>query len=279
MAADVIASDPQRYLEVGIAEANLAGVAAGLARSGLRPVVTAMAPFLVRRAYEQIRVDVCEPGLYVTFIGVGGGLSYDTLGATHHAVEDLALLAGMPNTKVYSPVDIHDAVWALDQAIAWPGPAYLRLGARPDPVVFTPDQRFSDSGVWLRQGSDALVVAYGATVPAALAACDRLAGAGVRAGLLALTCVKPLPLGGIHRAARHTRVVVVVEEHSAVGGVGSRIATALAGGWRGHFVSLSIDDRPAPVASREELFAYYGIDDTAVENAVLGGLKTMGSTP
>jgi transketolase len=274
LASQVIAQAPDRYLEVGIAEANMMGVAAGLARVGYRPIVTGMAPFLIRRAYEQLRLDVANPGLDVTVVGVGGGLSYGVLGATHHAVEDCALVGAMPHTRVFSPVDVHDAAWSLRQAVSWQGPAYIRLGAREDPVVFEPDQRFAvDAGTVLRAGTDALVVATGGTVAGAMVACERLARLGVDAGLVVLTCLKPFPERFLRQAVASAPVVVTVEEHARTGGLGERVAGLLAGSWQGRFVLLAVDCRPAPVADRSQLFAYYGIDDVAVEHAVLGHLE------
>lgn len=131
----VMARHPRRYVDVGIAEANLVGVAAGLARSGLRPVAAAMAPFLVRRAYEQLRLDVCVPALPVVLLGVGGGLGYGPLGPTHHATDDITLMSALPHMSVHCPADAADAVSILRSVLSSGGPAYVRLSARQDPPL------------------------------------------------------------------------------------------------------------------------------------------------
>ncbi|MDH6118599.1 transketolase [Kitasatospora sp. GAS204A] len=279
LAMRFLRAHPERFVDVGIAEANLVGVAAGIARTGRRVVVGTMAPFLVRRAAEQIRLDVCQPGLDVTLVGIGGGLGYGTLGATHHVTEDLAALAAMPGTRVFCPVDVHDAAWALREAVAWPGPAYVRLGAREDEVVFTADQEFSvDRPRAFGEPGGALVVATGATVPQALRAAERVRATGLPVQVLALTCVAPFPSAAVAAAARTARVVVTVEEHLAAGGLASGTALALAGWWHGRFVPLAVDGRRAPVADRGELFRFYGIDSHAISCALLAPASEPGVT-
>ncbi|MFD6091110.1 transketolase family protein [Oerskovia sp. NPDC060338] len=263
---------PERFVDVGIAEANLMGVAAGLARSGRRVVVCGMAPFLVRRAAEQLRLDICGPGLDVTILGVGGGLGYGDLGASHHAPEDLGSLASMPGMRVFCPADIHDARWSVRQAVALRGPAYVRLGAREDVVVHQADEEFSSAGT-LRGGLsyDVLIIAAGATVGQALEAARSARLQGVDVAVLDLAQVYPFPADSVQEAARRARRVVTVEEHLATSGIAAQTALVLAGQWHGDFVPLAIDRRPAPSVGREELFAYYRIDTAAVLDAVMTG--------
>ncbi|MBM2620377.1 hypothetical protein JIG36_33185 [Actinoplanes sp. LDG1-06] len=262
---------PRRFIDVGIAEANLVGVAAGLARDGHRVVVGTMAPFLVRRAAEQIRLDVCRPGLDVTFLGVGGGLSYGTLGATHHITEDLGAMAAMPGTRVLCPVDRHDAAWAVRAAVRHRGPAYVRLGARDDEIVFQGDEKFSwDAPQILGAAGPALVVALGATVGDAVRAAERAGAAGLPARVLALTVLEPFPTEQILGAARAASTVVTVEEHVAASGLGARTAMALAGRWQGRFTALAVDGRAAPVGDRAELFSFYGIGEDTITRALVG---------
>lgn len=260
---------PRRFIDVGIAEANLVGVASGLARDGHRVAVGTMAPFLVRRAAEQIRLDVCRAGLDVTFIGVGGGLAYGALGATHHTTEDLGAMAAMPMGRVLNPVDAHDAAWAVREAVAHPGPAYVRLGAREDDVVFRGDEPFSctrprDFG----EPGGALVLAMGATVPEAVRAARHATGAGRPTRVLALAGLVPFPAPAVVRAAREASAVITVEEHTPENGLAARTALALAGHWQGRFTALAVDGRPAPVGDRAELFRFYGIDASSVTRAI-----------
>jgi transketolase len=261
---------PRRFIDVGIAEANLVGVASGLARDGHRVVVGTMAPFLVRRAAEQIRLDVCRAALDVTFIGVGGGLAYGPLGATHHTTEDLGAMAAMPMDLVLNPVDAHDAAWAVRQAVAHPGPAYVRLGAREDEVVFRGDEPFAPDRPREFGPPDGttLVLAMGATVPEAVRAAREATAAGRPTRVLALAGPAPFPAAAVVRAARDASAVITVEEHLPHGGLAARTALALAGHWHGRFTALAVDGRPAPVGDRRELFRFHGIDASAVTRAI-----------
>ncbi|WP_149829632.1 transketolase family protein [Streptomyces tailanensis] len=278
LAAGVRERYPERYIDVGIAEANLVGVASGLARAGRRVVVCAMAPFLVRRAAEQIRNDVANPGLDVTFVGVGGGLSYGTLGPTHHCPEDLGFFSALPHTRVYCPADVVDAAWAVRQALAVPGPAYVRLGARADRVVHAPDERFdAGTGLLMRPPGRALAVAAGAGVGIALDAADRLAGPGHTLGVLALTAVTPFPQERVRELAAGVDAVVVVEEHLASSGLGAATALALAGQWHGAFAAHSVHTGYPPIGDREELLAHYRITAGDVAASVLDAVRGPGA--
>ncbi|MER6433791.1 transketolase C-terminal domain-containing protein [Streptomyces sp900105245] len=256
---------PERFIDVGIAEANLVSVASGLARGGYKVVVGTMAPFLLRRAFEQIRLDVCHPGLDVTFLGVGGGLAYGSLGATHHIVDDLGLMAAMPDCHVFAPVDVHDARWAVEEAVNRAGPAYVRLGARDDEIVYHGRENFScDEPLSFGEAGEHLVIAMGATVPEALRAATEAKATGNRVQVLALAGLSPFPAQAVRRAARTASSVTSVEEHDPASGLGARTAIELAGWWHGNFTALGIDSRPGPTADRAELFRFHGIDSRAL---------------
>ncbi|GIG41860.1 transketolase [Cellulomonas phragmiteti] len=264
------ARHPERSIDVGIAEANLMGVAAGIARTGRPVVVCGMAPFLVRRAAEQLRVDVAGPGLDVTVLGVGGGVAYGTLGASHHAPEDLGAVAAMPGTRVYSPADVHDARWAVRDAVGGAGPAYVRLGPRENHLVHAGDERFGPDG--LLDGTlpaDVLVVAAGATVAPALAAARAARERGVAVAVLRLVQVWPFPAAAVRAAAHGATRVVTVEEHDTGSGIGAQTALTLCGSWSGETAFLGIGHGPAPVAEQEGLFRHHRIDEAAVLDAVM----------
>jgi transketolase len=268
----VMARHPGRYVDVGIAEANLVGVAAGLARSGLRPVAAAMAPFLVRRAYEQLRLDVCLPDLPVVFLGVGGGLSYGHLGPTHHATDDITLMSALPNMSVHCPADAADAVSVLRTQLPANGPAYIRLSARPDPIL---PAAASDgdprTARLVRDGDDVLILATGRCLAEALAAADALAGDGVRAAVASVTTLHPFPQDAVRTLARDRALVVTVTESLGPASLGDR--TALTLGRDGPpVVRLETDHRYPPVASHEELLHFYGVDSHGIRSAVLGQL-------
>lgn len=268
---------PGRFIDVGIAESNLIGVAAGLARAGHRVVVCGMAPFLVRRAAEQIRIDICHPGLNVTVLGVGGGLGYGTLGPTHHVPEDAGAFTVMPGTRVFCPADVYDAAWAVRAAVLGSGPAYVRLGARTDEVVHASDASFcaSEPRTFGALSAAALVVAAGGTVAHAIAAIEQVRRHGLQAQVLSLTQVSPFPADALLRAAAGARTVVTAEEHYAHGGLASHAALVLAGRWHGRFQALAVDDRPAPVLDRLGLFRFFGIDSAAIASALLGRPRPM----
>lgn len=264
---------PQRFVDVGIAEANLIGVAAGLARAGKVVFVATIASFLLRRAYEQIRVDVCDPGLPVKLVGVGGGLSYGTLGPTHHLTEDIALTRSLPNMAVYVPADAHDAVGALHAALAWPGPAYVRLGTGTEPLVHGGDEPFAAGRPeLLRDGRDLLIFATGYCVSQALSAAASLAQSGHEVGVVNVRALKPFDAEAVAELVRGRRAVLTVEEHSAAGGLGSIMAELLCGRSACALERLGIPDEYPPVGTREELLAFYGLDDRGIVKAALGML-------
>ncbi|MEU5810747.1 transketolase C-terminal domain-containing protein [Streptomyces sp. NPDC047718] len=263
---------PRRYVDVGIAEANLVGVAAGLARSGMRPVAAAMAPFLVRRAYEQLRLDVCVPALPVVFLGVGGGLGYGHLGPTHHATDDITLMSALPHMSVHCPADAADAVSVLRALLPADGPAYVRLSARADPVL-PAEASHGDPRTprLLRAGDDVLLLATGRCVAEALAAADALADDGVDAAVASVTTLHPFPREAVRALARERALVVTAAESLGPGGLGDR--TALTLGREGPpLVRLETDHRHPPVASHEDLLHFYGVDGRGIRSAVLGQL-------
>lgn len=274
---DLAAKFPDRYVDVGIAEANLVGVASGLARCGLRVVVGAMSCFLSRRAYEQLRLDVALPGLSVTLVGVGGGLGYGTLGPSHHAPEDVALFAMLPGVRVYSPADATEARRILELEVSTPGTSYLRLGAREDPVVSVPapvgDPR---RPAVLRQGGSALILATGRCVAEGLLAWEALHADGVEVTVASVPCLRPFPTADVAELCRPFRHVVTVEEAVEAGGLGYQaVATGASG--PATLTRLCVGDGPAPVAGREALLAHYGIDAAAIRRAVVslvGGAST-----
>ncbi|MBB5939001.1 transketolase family protein [Streptomyces zagrosensis] len=272
----VICADPRRYVEAGIAETNLVAMAAGLARTGWRPVVGAMAPFLIRRAYEQLRLDVSLPGLPIVLLGVGGGLSYGPLGPTHHAVDDIALMSALPRMDIYCPADATDAAHVLRACLPPGRPAYIRLTAREDPPVIDPGEPGDVRAVrTLRAGRDALVLATGRCVAEALAAAEHCAGAGLDVAVAAVTCLRPFPVEQVHKLARDYPLVVTAEEAAGPGGLGDRVATAV-GGPPARVTRLCVDNRYPPVGTHEELLAFYGVDRSAITSALTRTLIRKG---
>jgi transketolase len=220
---------PQRFLNAGVAEQNMVGVAAGLALTGKLPFVYSIANFPVMRCLEQIRNDVCYHDLPVTIVAVGGGVAYGSAGYTHHAVEDLAVMRAMPNMRVLAPGDPVEVRWLTRSIPAHPGPCYLRLGKGGEPTVHAAETSFTWGGpVRVREGTDVTIISTGAVLPEVVHAAETLARHGVHTGVISLPVLKPLDTGAIARLAIESGWIVTVEEHGREGGLGETVAAALA---------------------------------------------------
>lgn len=216
---------PTRFLNCGAAEANMTGVAAGMALNGLRPVTYTIAAFNPGRCAEQIRLDLALHNLPVVIVGVGGGLSYTALGPTHHSLEDVAWMRSIPNMTVVCAADAVETRLALRAALAHDGPVYIRLGKKNEPLAHQSEPEFSlGKGIILKQGRDACLLAVGTVLPVALAAAERLAGQGLDVGVVSLHTVKPLDGPLLERLCSEVPVLGVVEEHHPAGGAWSAVA-------------------------------------------------------
>ena len=260
---------PGRFFNCGIAEANMMSVAAGMAMSGLRPVVYTITPFVTYRCLEQIRVDVCYHHTPVIIVGVGAGLSYASLGATHHACEDIAMLRVLPEMTVVCPGDRWETRAALRGLLSREGPGYLRLGKKGEPEVHTADPNLEvGRGLELRTGNDLVLLSTGTMLPLATRVGERLREHGVDAGVVSFHTVKPLDVELLARCFHSVRVVATLEEHSVLGGLGGAVAEWLCDQPRemARLVRLGTDDRFLSAAggvafARER----YGLDvDTIV---------------
>ncbi|MEV0308341.1 transketolase family protein [Nonomuraea fuscirosea] len=227
---DLFAELPRQYVNVGIAEANMISMAAGLAAAGLRPFVHTLSSFAAARACEQIKIDVAGNNLPVRIVVTHGGLSAGHYGPTHHAVEDVALMRTMPNLTVLVPADAVEADLALRAAHELAGPVFLRLGRAPTPLVHRGPCDFEvGRALRLRDGDDVTIVATGPyPVLMGIEAVELLAGRGVRARLLDMHTVKPLDRGALVQAARETGAIVTVEDHVLVGGLGGAVCEVVA---------------------------------------------------
>ncbi len=216
---------PDRFFNCGVAEQNMMSVAAGMALSGLRPVVYTIVPFVTTRCLEQIRVDVCYHAAPVVIVGVGGGLSYAQLGATHHSCEDIGFLRLLPGMTVVCPGDRTEVRLGLRAALSTSGPVYLRLGIKGEPDVHAMPPTFElGRGIMLREGKDITLLATGNLLSTALAVADRLAGSGLSADVVSLHTVKPLDEPLLARLFSERRLVATIEEHSRIGGLGGAVA-------------------------------------------------------
>lgn len=231
---------PDRFLNAGVAEQNMTGIAAGLALSGHVACTYSIANFPVLRCLEQVRNDICYHNLNVTIVAVGGGLAYGAQGYTHHGVEDLAVMRVLPNMTVLAPGDPVEARLATRAALAHPGPCYLRLGKAGEPRVHATEPDFAlGRAIPLREGRDVTLVSTGGTLAMTVAAAGGLAALGIEARVLSMPCLQPLDESAILRAAAETSRVVTIEEHGA-GGLASAVAEVLATAGAGRLLPIRL---------------------------------------
>jgi transketolase len=219
---------PERYVNVGVAEQNMAGLAAGLAMRGKMPFLYSIANFPTLRCLEQIRNDICYHGCAVRVVSVGGGFTYGAQGYTHHGIEDLAVMRALPGMTVVAPGDPVETELAIRALCEWPGPAYLRLGKAGEPIVHETRPDFMiGRAIEVRDGRDATIITTGGMLKLAADACARLSVRGLSVRLLSMPTIKPLDAAAVAKAVTETPILLTVEEHSAVGGLGSAVADAL----------------------------------------------------
>ena len=220
---------PDRFLMEGVSEANIIGLAAGLALEGKIPYINTIATFLTRRCFEQVVIDLCLHHANVRLLGSGGGLVYAPLGPTHLAVDDLAILRAVPNMTIVAPADAEEMRRLMPQTVDYPGPIYIRLAKGYDPVVSRADFPFEiGKAIAMREGADALLVTTGVGLQVSLEAAQQLAARGLEASVLHVHTVKPLDTATLLESITRVPVVVAVEEHTVIGGLGSAVAEVIA---------------------------------------------------
>ncbi len=269
------AAYPDRIINLGIAEQNMAGVAAGLALSGKLPVVCGYAAFTTLRAVEQAKLDAAYNGVKVIFTGQSAGLSYGVGGPTHQSFEDVAIMRAIPGMIVLVPSDAVEVDACLRAALAHPmaTPIYIRLGRGPEWSIGAMGPFQIGKAVTLRVGTDLTIVANGSMVIEAVLASDALADLGVRARVLNLHTVKPLDTDAVIAAARDTPAMIVVEEHSVIGGLGSAVLEALAEVPHGPVRRIGIVDIYPPIGPTRALRASLGL---CAENIVAQAMNLLG---
>jgi transketolase len=269
---------PRRFIDVGIAEASLVGVAAGLALAGKIPLVNTFAAFALMRACEQVRLDVCyhraNVKIFGTFTGVQSGFS----GPSHHCLEDLAIARALPGMAVLAPADAVAAYELTHLAVARPGPVYVRLGMADTEQVYGEGARFEvGRGTVLRRGGDLTLVGAGLILPQVLAASERLARRGIDARVIDLCSVKPIDAELLVEAARETGRLVTVEEHSVLGGAGGAVAEVLAALYPVPVKILGLPDAYCEeLGTHGEHLARYGLDPAGIAAAVEAFLQEKG---
>lgn len=227
--ADFKAACPDRFFMEGVAEQNLVGLAAGMAMEGRVVYLNTIATFLTRRCYEQVVVDLGMHNANVRLIANGGGVVYAPLGPTHLATDDIAIMRAIPNMTILAPADAEEMARATRATVDHQGPVYVRVAKGHDPVVTTETGDFQiGRAVPMRDGHDALIVTTGVGLQVCLAAANQLTAAGIDATVLHMPTIKPLDTESLSAAAERVPVIVTVEEHSVIGGLGSAVAEHLA---------------------------------------------------
>lgn len=259
---------PERFFDMGIAEQDMMGTAAGLAFCGKTVFASSFAIFATGRAFDQVRNTICYPALNVKIAATHAGITVGEDGGSHEAIEDVALMRSIPNMTVVVPADATETRLAVKAAAAWEGPVYLRLGRLDVPVLFDEGYPFRiGKAVRLREGRDVALIANGVMVAAALEAADRLARDGIEARVINMSTVKPIDAEEIEAAARECGALVTAEEHNVLGGLGSAVAEVVVQRRPVPMALVGVQDRFGQSGKPLELLEEYGLTAADVEAA------------
>jgi len=261
---------PNQHVNVGIAEQNGCGVAAGLATCGKIPFVTTYAIFGSMRMVEQIRQEVCYPKLNVKIACSHGGLTPANDGASHQSIEDMGILRTIPNMTVIMPADYYSAKKLVRAAAAWDGPLYLRFTRDPIPFMYDETAEFTiGKANTYREGNDVVIIANGDTLTIGLRAFEMLEAKGVSARLLDMHTIKPLDIDAVVKAINDTGKIITVEDHNIINGLGSAVCEVAAGMGKGRVVRIGVRDQFGESAPYEELLAMNGITAEKITEAAM----------
>ncbi|MFH0847211.1 MAG: transketolase family protein [Chloroflexota bacterium] len=265
---------PDRFFDVGIAEQNLIGIAAGLAHSGKIPFASSFAVFIPGRCFDQVRMSVAQPHLNVKLVTTHGGISVGEDGSSHHAIEDLAMALSLPGFTVIVPADAVETAQVIRFAAKTTGPFYIRLCRPRSQVVFGSDYQFQLSKApVLREGRDATIIAIGLMVPETLKAADNLKNQGINSRVLNMSSLKPIDETAIIQAAKETGAIITAEEHLLHGGLGARVAEVVARNQPVPIEFVALNDTYARSGKAGELMARYGLTAKDIEQKVKEVLK------
>ncbi len=257
-----------RFFNVGIAEANMMGIAAGLASCGKIPFVSAFAVFGTGRALDQIRTSICWPNLPVKIVVTHAGISVGEDGASHQSTEDVAIMRSLPNMTVICPVDGIETEKAVRAAVNIPGPVYIRLGRAKFPLIFSSEYNFKvGKGVLLQEGDDITIISYGIMVAKAMKAAAILADEGIHASVINMSTLKPIDSELIIQQAKKTRAIVTAEEHSIIGGLGSAVAEVLCEYAPVPLRRIGIKDVFGLSGTSDELLNHFGLTEKGIIRA------------
>lgn len=259
-------SFPNRFFNVGIAEADMIGTAAGLATCGKIPFASSFAAFATGRVYDQIRASIAYPNLNVKICATHAGITVGEDGATHQMIEDINLMRGLPNMLVLSTSDDVQTKWAVKEIAKYEGPVYLRLTRYKTPTVYTKDSEFKiGKGVQIGDGTDATVIATGVTVSEAVQAMRELKEKNINIRVVDIHTIKPIDRELIIKSAKETKKIITVEDHNIIGGLGSAVCEVLAEEYPVKVTRMGIKDTFGRSGKAESLMKYYQIDKEAIK--------------
>ena len=251
---------PNRFFDMGIAEADMISTAAGMSTFGKIPYVSTFAVFAAGRAYDQIRNSVCYPNLNVKICATHAGITVGEDGATHQMLEDLGMMRGLPNMTVISTSDDTETRWAVEEAAKVKGPVYLRLCRLATPVIYDENQKFEiGKAIQIGEGIDATVFATGVTVAESLKAKEELEKQGINIRVVDVHTIKPIDKDMIIKCAKETKKLISVEDHSVIGGLGTQVADVLAENYPAKLTKIGINDTFGKSGKAEKLLEYYGL--------------------
>ena len=263
---------PERFYNVGIAEQNMFGIAAGLAKAGLIPFASTMAVFTCLRAGEQVRTDIAYQNLPVKIIATHAGISFGHAGTTHHCTEDFAIMRAIPNMTVICPADGIETSKAVQACVDTPGPVYIRIGRGFEPPCYESDNYSYEIGkaITMRDGTDLTIICCGITVLQALNAAKTLQETdGLSVRVINMHTIKPIDREAIVKAVTDTRRILTIEEHNVLGGLGDAVASVIAESGKGCvFKKHGLQDTFAAIGYAEDLYAYYGLDANGIVDKV-----------
>ena len=254
-----------RFFDIGIAEADMIGTAAGMATCGKIPYASTFAVFAAGRTYDQIRSSVCYPNLNVKICATHAGVTVGEDGATHQMLEDLSLMRVLPNMKVFCPSDDRQTKWLIKEISKIEGPCYVRLCRLATPEIYEENQKFEiGKMVQLGEGKDATIFATGVTVSEAIKAQNVLKEKGIDVRVIDVHTIKPLDEEMVLKCAKETKRLISIEDHSILGGMGSAIAEVLTDSYPIKLERMGVNDKFGKSGKAEELLKYFEIDSTAI---------------
>ena len=261
---------PERFFDIGIAEADMIGTAAGMATCGKIPYASTFAMFAAGRAYDQIRNSVCYPKLNVKICATHCGITVGEDGATHQMIEDISMMRTVPNMTVISVSDDTQTRWAVEEISKINGPVYLRLSRLATPIIYDENQKFEiGKMVQIGEGTDATVFATGVTVSEAIKAKNELEKQGINIRVVDIHTIKPIDKDMIIKCAKETKKLISIEDHNVIGGLGSAIAEVLTEEYPKKLVRLGIKDTFGKSGKAEELMKYFGINYESIIREVV----------